>query len=248
VAQKYLKILLLALALTAWSAPARAQGKKRPQKLKPNAASRAKADIVKATESHKVNLQDLLALLEPDVKKAAEEAEGKKQLYALGLASKAEVARSEELLVKAKERVSSVQKQIVEADHLITEARAAEHLAMMPPPRVGSYNVTAALIRYSGPAGWALENVARVDSFFRSRFARALPVSALGQTAVHDRLGFDHRNAVDVAVHPDSPEGAALLDYLRSVGIPFIAFRQAVAGSATGAHIHIGYPSRRLFR
>jgi hypothetical protein len=51
---------------------------------------------------------------------------------------------------------------------------------------------------------------------------------------------------MDVAVHPDSAEGAALMSYLRSQGIPFIAFRQAVAGSATGAHIHIGYPSHRI--
>jgi hypothetical protein len=30
---------------------------------------------------------------------------------------------------------------------------------------------------------------------------------------------------------------------LRRAGIPFIAFRSAVAGAATGAHIHIGQPS-----
>ena len=54
-------------------------------------------------------------------------------------------------------------------------------------------------------------------------------MSALGQTPTHDRLGFDHRNAVDVAVHPDSVEGRALLDHLRDQGIPFLAFRGPVA-------------------
>jgi hypothetical protein len=73
-----------------------------------------------------------------------------------------------------------------------------------------------------------------------------MPISAYGQTATHDRLGFDHRNSVDVAVHPDSPEGQSLMAYLKSAGIPFIAFRHAVSGSATGAHIHIGYPSHRI--
>jgi hypothetical protein len=48
---------------------------------------------------------------------------------------------------------------------------------------------------------------------------------------------------MDVAVHPDSAEGHWLLSYLRRAGIPFIAFRSAVAGAATGAHIHIGQPS-----
>jgi hypothetical protein len=51
---------------------------------------------------------------------------------------------------------------------------------------------------------------------------------------------------MDVAVQPDSPEGEALMAYLRSQGIPFIAFRHAVPGSATGAHIHIGRPSHRI--
>ena len=48
-------------------------------------------------------------------------------------------------------------------------------------------------------------------------------MSAYGQTALHDRMGLDHRDALDVAVHPDSPEGRALMEYLREAGIPFIA-------------------------
>jgi hypothetical protein len=51
---------------------------------------------------------------------------------------------------------------------------------------------------------------------------------------------------MDVAVHPDSIEGKALIAHLRTSGIPFIAFRGAVAGSSTGPHIHIGKPSGRL--
>ena len=85
----------------------------------------------------------------------------------------------------------------------------------------------------------------RLDRFFRERFGRALPVSAYGQTPVHDRLRLDHHQALDIAVHPDSPEGAALLSFLRGAGISFIAFRGAMAGAATGAHIHVGAPSPR---
>ena len=73
-----------------------------------------------------------------------------------------------------------------------------------------------------------------------------MPVSAYGQTDVHDRMGFAHHGAIDVALHPDSAEGRALMAHLQSLGIPFLAFRAAVAGSATGAHIHIGPPSHRL--
>src|SRR6266436_174800 len=74
----------------------------------------------------------------------------------------------------------------------------------------------------------------------------ALPISAYGQTPIHDKLGFDHRNAVDVAVHPDTAEGRSVMDWLRRAGLSFIAFRGAVAGAATGAHIHVGEPSQRL--
>ncbi len=73
-----------------------------------------------------------------------------------------------------------------------------------------------------------------------------LRVSAYGQTDLHNRMGFDHRNSLDVALHPDSPEGRALLEYLRSQGIPFLAFRGAIAGTATGPHVHIGRPSHRI--
>lgn len=84
-----------------------------------------------------------------------------------------------------------------------------------------------------------------IKSFFISKFGRTLPVSAFGQTHLHSRLGFDHRNGIDVALSPDSLEGRALLGKLRGFGVPFIAFRRAIPGVATGAHIHVGRPSPR---
>jgi len=51
---------------------------------------------------------------------------------------------------------------------------------------------------------------------------------------------------VDVAIHPDTTEGVWLRQYLTTNGIPFLAFRQAVPGKATGAHIHLGPMSTRL--
>ena len=100
-------------------------------------------------------------------------------------------------------------------------------------------------IRFNGGASWSLADAGKIEKFFSQTFGHALPISAFGQTATHDRLRFDHRNAMDVALHPDSKEGQTLLSYLRQAGIPFIAFRNAVAGAATGAHIHIGNPSEK---
>jgi hypothetical protein len=99
-------------------------------------------------------------------------------------------------------------------------------------------------IKYS--ADWSLAKAEKIREFFVKKFGHDLPVSALGQTETHDRLGFDHHEAMDVALSPDSREGRTLIGYLRQMKIPFIAFRRSLAGSATGPHIHIGNPSHRL--
>jgi len=88
--------------------------------------------------------------------------------------------------------------------------------------------------------------IAKVAKFFQARFKKELPVSAAGQSSTHDRLGYDHREAIDVAVSPGSREGRGLIAYLRQAHIPFLAFRGKVAGVSTGPHIHIGMPSPRL--
>ena len=59
-------------------------------------------------------------------------------------------------------------------------------------------------------------------------------------------MGFDHRERFDVAINPDQEEGRWLMRLLDRLRVPYIAFRRAVAGRATGAHIHIGLPSRPL--
>jgi len=87
---------------------------------------------------------------------------------------------------------------------------------------------------------------ARVETAFETHFGKPLPVSAMGETAVHRALGFNHTGRVDVAVNPDQPEGVWLRQYLGQNHIPYLAFRQAVPGKATGAHIHFGLGSPRI--
>jgi hypothetical protein len=100
--------------------------------------------------------------------------------------------------------------------------------------------------RYDGDGIFTAGALARVERAFAGRFGKPLPVSAMGQTAVHRALGFDHRGRVDVAIYPDQPEGVWLREFLTENRIPYFAFRQAVPGKATGAHIHIGPMSTRL--
>jgi hypothetical protein len=98
----------------------------------------------------------------------------------------------------------------------------------------------------AGEGTFVYATYAKVEVAFEEHFGKPMPVSALGETAVHRALGFDHRGRVDVAIHPDQPEGVWLIEYLKSNRIPFYAFRQAVKGKATGAHIHIGPGSTKL--
>jgi hypothetical protein len=92
---------------------------------------------------------------------------------------------------------------------------------------------------------WTLADSKKVENFFLIKFGRPLPTSAFGQSDIHDRWGLDHRQGMDVGLHPDSVEGIALVDFLRAEKIPFLTFRHAIPGVATGPHIHIGWPSHR---
>lgn len=97
--------------------------------------------------------------------------------------------------------------------------------------------------RYNGKGVFSPLDLQRVQAAFFAKFAKALPISANGETAVHRALGFNHAGRVDVALRPDQAEGVWLRNYLIANHIPFFAFRSAVAHQATGAHIHMGPPS-----
>jgi hypothetical protein len=100
--------------------------------------------------------------------------------------------------------------------------------------------------RFDGDGVFSTSQFGKIESAFLGKFGKPLPVSAMGETAVHRALGFDHRGRVDVALFPDAPEGVWLRDYLTTHHIPYYAFRHAVPGKATGAHIHIGPGSTRI--
>jgi len=231
--------------------PQPASGEKSPASRRElaDASKQARDNLVSATQNYRASLEKLLALYSNEETRAAELVEKRRKLLDLGVIAKREVQESEQKLSEVRSKTEEVRKQISEADHMLAEVVAAEEnekkLAKAGDTS-GLYRPNVVLIRYSGLTNWSLADAGKVQNFFQAKFGRPLPLSAWGQTATHDRLGFDHHNAMDVAVHPDSVEGRALMDYLRSEGIPFIAFRAPVAGSATGVHIHIGSPSHRI--
>lgn len=211
-------------------------------------------NLIQATQQYKTSSQQLLALQEKQVSQAAAKLEQLKILVSEGLVAKSELEESEQALAVLRGKVEATQKQIADTDNAIGEIRADQELAKtatanktrLVSKQSGTLSTTATILRYGGTGAWSLGDLEEVQGFFSAKFGKLLPTSAVGQSATHNRLGWDHRNAVDVAVHPDSTEGRALISYLQNQGIPFLAFRGAIPGVATGPHIHIGSPSHRL--
>lgn len=205
------------------------------------------AELAGALRQYRESLERLLAMHEQALTRAAERQVTWRELYDRGALSRRELEQGEAAVATAQGKVDEVTRAIAAADQATAEAETMETLAALPPPAMGAHQQTAALSRYQGHAVWSLPSITpKLQQLFLARFGRALPISALGQTPMHDRMGFDHRNALDIAVYPDSLEGQALLEYLRAEGIPFIAYRGAVPGAASGAHIHVGLPSPHI--
>ena len=231
----------LALAISTAVEPSQAQ-----QKLD--------AQLERAATEYKSNLEQLLTLYERDSKRAEERLTTVREFLAQGLVTRREVERAEDAAARAREKVAEAQAQLKSADMAVAEAlveaeteEPARKLRSSSVPRaVNTLVRTTAYIRYGGAGAWSLADAAGIKQFFIRTFGRALPIGAFGQSALHDRWGYDHRNAMDVGVNPDSNEGQALMGYLRANGIPFTAFHFAVPGKATGPHIHIGLPSHRI--
>ena len=218
------------------------------------AQQRLDSQFERAATEYKSKLGELLTLYEGDSKRAEERLTTVRELLAQGLVTRSEVETAEDAATHTREKVAEAQTQLKSADVLIAdalvEADAEEPTRKLRPssvPRaVNTLVRTTAYIRYGGAGAWSLADATSVKQFFIGRFGRALPIGAFGQSALHDRWGYDHRNAMDVGVNPDSNEGQALMGYLRANGIPFTAFHFAVPGKATGPHIHIGLPSHRI--
>lgn len=208
--------------------------------------ARSRTEVLQKTKETRAGAEKLLALHEAEFKRITEEYERRRELYYQGLISRNDVVQAEHALAQAMLRREADKRFLAETDTALTEFTMRDELLRLPGLALGAYSETSSILRFNGAAGFTLAEVAKIERFFSSTFGRGLPISALGQTATHDRMRFDHRNSVDVALHPESAEGQSVLKYLRQAGIPFIAFRGAVTGAVTGAHIHIGKPSPRL--
>jgi hypothetical protein len=230
--------------------------KKRPAKQAPKEPvpaptqlARLREEYIKATKEYKASLEKLLPLYEKNFRTAEDRFAQSKELFKQGLISKRDLDASERAVADTKAKIDEVHKQMGTADtqmaEAVVEVETEKQIGKAGRLPKGGMVRTTSFIRYNGGGPWSLAQVGMVDIFFRQKFGRALPIAVLGQGAIHNRWRLDHHNAMDISLNPDGVEGAALMDFLRGRGIPFSAFRQAIPGTATGPHIHVGWPSHR---
>lgn len=211
--------------------------------------AKLREEFINATREYKTSLEKLQASYEKSVAKAEVELSKSRDLFAAGLISKNKVEADEGIVAAAKDKVTEVKQRLAGADTQIAEtlieAEVEVQLARSKPLPRGGIVRSASFIRFNGGAAWVLSDAWKVQRFFLDTFKKPLPIAVFGQGAIHDRWRLDHHNSMDISLHPDGPEGQALLNFLRNSGIPFLAFRGAIPGTATGPHIHIGRPSHR---
>lgn len=242
--------LLLVAASFSVGVSAQRKSKKKPAApAQPTELARLREEYVKASNEYKTSLQKLLVIYEGNVKKAEDKLEQSRKLLAEGLISRVQFEESERGLATAKNEVAGIQRQITNADQqvasIFVETQAEKEISRNLRLARQSLVRTSSFTRFTGAPGWGLSEAWKVQKFFSDTFNKQLPIAVFGQGAIHERWRLDHRNAMDIQLHPDSAEGQALLNFLQKNGIPYLAFRAAIPGTATGPHIHIGRPSHR---
>jgi hypothetical protein len=248
-----IQLWVLTLSLLVYAGDLSAQ--KRSKKKTPAPAApvselaKLREEFVKKTNEYKASLEKLVVFHEANVKRAQDKLAVSQKLFADGLIAKAQVEENQRALAAAQATVAETRRQMTNADEQIAAILVEEEVdkQLAKNLRLAKQGLvrTASFIRFSGAGGWNLGEAWKVQRFFSDTFHKELPVAVFGQGAIHDRWRLDHRNAMDISLHPDSPEGQSLQNFLQRNGIPYLAFRAAIPGTATGAHIHIGRPSHR---
>jgi hypothetical protein len=224
--------------------------KKKPAPAPPQTElTKLREEFVKTTNEYKASLGKLLPYYEKDVKKAEEKVEQSKKLLAEGLIPRAQLEENERALAVAKEKIADINRQLANAEAqiagVLVETSADEEISKNLRLAKQGLVRTSSFTRFTGAGGWNIGEAYKIQRFFSDTFGKQLPIAVFGQGAIHDRWRLDHHNAMDIQLHPDGVEGRALLDFLQRNGIPYLAFRSAIPGTATGPHIHIGRPSHR---
>ena len=190
-----------------------------------------------------VQASAMLAAAHRRVERQSAATAARQKLADAGAVARVEVSELQEELARRRQTLELAENQaklLADLKLMVEAERRAEQMAL------GTGSRESGIIRYAGNGLFSLADLPTIAGQYERHFHRALPVSAAGQTLLHQSLGLDHRNRVDVALSPGSQEGEWLRALLEKLLIPYLAFRNAIPGAATAPHIHIGPESRRL--
>jgi hypothetical protein len=191
--------------------------------------------------------EEMLAAAHRQVERQKEKVAEARKLVDAGVASRLSLTPFIEELDRRKRTVGLAESRARLLGELIEMAKTEEASAMDDPQEpVHTARSGKAMERYDGNGVFTTTHFHQIQTAFEKRFRKPLPVSARGGTALHRSLGFDHSGRVDVALTPDQKEGIWLRGFLETTRVPYYAFRRAIRGKATAAHIHIGPPSTRI--
>jgi hypothetical protein len=185
---------------------------------------------------------DMLAAAERRFDRQANLVSERQKLLEMGAIAKAEM-RSVETELETRRHVVDLahdRVRLIEAQRqMALEEQNLEHA-------LESGTSRKAMLKFEGSGHFDKRDFETVAGDFEAQFHYPLPVTALGQTRLHQSLGLDHRGKIDIGLNPEQPEGIWLRRLLEQRQIPYIAFRAAVRGSATAPHIHLGTGSSRI--
>jgi len=206
--------------------------------------SRQAADELEAARVNQSYLNAEIEVARRTLKEQQENLARQSELYERGLIPRQTLTEAEVAVRNQEFLWDLLTQQKTIADRAVALAQENLKLAEQRDAQRAESKVQRVTKNY-GRGTWNRMDFETLARAFRQRFGRALPISARGQTRTHRRLGLNHVRRMDIAVHPDEPEGQWIMNFLEEKGIPFIAFRSGVPGHATGPHIHVGLPSSR---
>ncbi len=184
----------------------------------------------------------MLAAAQGRVDHQAALARDRQKLLAIGVISRAEMAVVNQELDLRQHVLNLVQERL--------RVAAAQHQPAIAEPGLesefGEGIGHKVMVKFEGNGHFDKGDLALIASEFELHFNYPLPITARGQTSLHQSLGFDHRGKIDVGLNPEKLEGIWLRHFLEDRQIPYIAFRSALKGSATAPHIHLGTGSSRI--
>ena len=179
---------MLAIGLVLWTAPASAQRGTPPSR---RSLGELSAEVARTTQAYRDAVARSIPQHEASVREALAALEERRKLYKAGALPAAYVEQAERDLVAAEQELDDAQKALDDADRLLFQAALQQRLASLPALPRGGFEDRATLVRFNGPSPWSLKGVPALEQRFLAAFGRSLPISAFGQTKVHDRLDLD---------------------------------------------------------